>query len=251
MNYYIVTGASRGLGQSVVNLLLKKENTVFGVSRSVNQELIQKAKDLEVTLHWHTVNVGEIKESEDVLHTIFENINYDHCNSITLINNAGIIEPISTVGTMKSNQISLNVQTNLVAPMVWTNLFIEKTASQNVKKTIVNVSSGAANKPYSGWSAYCSTKAGVDMFTKTVGLEQKKEENPTTVISFSPGIMDTNMQTTIRSKSKEQFETIDIFKNYKEEGMLRTTEYVGSVLLNLLNSPNIENGRVYDIKQLI
>ncbi|MBM6618809.1 (S)-benzoin forming benzil reductase [Bacillus suaedaesalsae] len=251
MNYYIVTGASKGLGQSIVNLLFKKGNTVFAVSRSINHELVKKAKDLEVTLHWHTVNVGHIDETESVFNTIFERVNIDEIDSITLINNAGVIEPINTVGSMESNEIKMNVETNLLAPMVWTNLFLENTQALNTSKRVVNVSSGAANNPYSGWSVYCSTKAGLDMFTKTVGLEQGKEQYPATVISFSPGIMDTTMQTTIRSKSKEQFETIDIFKSYKEEGMLRTTDYVGSVLLNLLDSSEIENGKVYDIKQLI
>lgn len=251
MNYFIVTGASKGLGKSIVNLVMEKGDTIFGLSRTINYELVEKAREQEAELHWNTIDLSNTKEIEEVFHAIFEKIDLEKLNSITIINNAGVIEPITTVGNMNSNEIEANVDTNILAPIVITNLFLHMTRHVNAQKTVVNVSSGAANRPISGWSIYCSTKAGLEMFTKTVGLEQEKEKYPTTVISFSPGIMDTNMQSTIRSKSKEQFESIETFKKYKDEGSLRSTDYVGTVLLNLLKSTDIENGRVYDIKQLI
>lgn len=41
MNYYFITGSSRGLGKSLTELLLKdKNNTIFGIARtnSINHE---------------------------------------------------------------------------------------------------------------------------------------------------------------------------------------------------------------------
>jgi benzil reductase ((S)-benzoin forming) len=134
--------------------------------------------------------------------------------------------------------------------MVITNVFLNKTEYVEAEKCIVNVSSGAANRAISGWSSYCSTKAGLDMFTKTVGLEQQQKQFPTTVISFSPGIMDTTMQTTIRSKTEKEFESVQTFQAYKEEGMLRTPTFVAEALLKFLKEDLI-NGEIYDIKQLL
>ena len=54
------------------------------------------------------------------------------------------------------------------------------------------------------------------MFTRTFGFEQEDEELPVRMISFSPGVMDTDMQAVIRSSSKEDFHDIERFRNLKE-----------------------------------
>ncbi len=251
MNYYIVTGTSRGLGESLVKQLLNPENKVFCLSRSLNFSLLETAKRYSIDLPYYEVNVADSINVEAIFKEIFLELQGQSLDSITLINNAGIVEPITTAGTMTAKELQINVETNLVAPMILTNLFLHYTNFIPTKKVIVNITSGAANHPYSGWSAYCSTKAGLDMFTRTVGLEQQKETHPTTVISFSPGIMNTGMQTTIRTKTSEQFETVAKFKEYKEQGMLRSTDFVAEVLLKLVEEGTLVNGEVYDIKQLI
>jgi benzil reductase ((S)-benzoin forming) len=89
------------------------------------------------------------------------------------------------------------------------------------------------------------------MFTKSVGLEQESATNPTTIISFSPGIMDTGMQGTIRQADKEDFANVGVFKNYHEKGELRPPSFVAEKMLDLILSEKIENGRVYDIKEFV
>jgi benzil reductase ((S)-benzoin forming) len=251
MNHYIITGTSRGLGEALVQLLLQPNNKIYCLSRTKNMDLLEKASERSIDLPYFEVNVGNVSEVEGALREVFHSIENQMIDSITLINNAGMIEPITTVGNMSSQDLELNLTTNLLAPMVLTNLFLGFIGKLEGRKTIVNVSSGAANRPISGWSAYCSTKAGLDMFTKTVGLEQVREENPTTVISFSPGVMDTAMQSTIRSKAKQDFETVETFQGYKEQGMLRTPIFVAETLLKLIQEPELVNGKVYDIKQFL
>jgi benzil reductase ((S)-benzoin forming) len=88
------------------------------------------------------------------------------------------------------------------------------------------------------------------MFTNTIGVEQGERGNKVMAIAFSPGIMDTNMQSTIRTAEKQDFSSSDQFKEYHEKGLLRPPSFVARILINLLSSP-LENGRVYDIKELI
>lgn len=251
MNYYIITGTSKGLGESIVKQLLSPRNKVFCLSRKVNESLLDEARNLSIDLAFYQVNIGDTIKVEGIFNEVFKEIQSEAIESITLINNAGVIEPITTAGTMNSTDLKVSVETNLLAPMILSNLFLHLTKNITVKKAIINISSGAANNPYSGWSAYCATKAGLDMFTRTAGLEQQKEAYPTTVISFSPGIMDTDMQKIIRTKTKQQFEAIGKFKNYKEQGLLRSTDLVAEVLLKLMNENTLTNGKVYDIKGLI
>ena len=62
---------------------------------------------------------------------------------------------------------------------------------------IVNISSGAAHNPMEGWSAYCSGKAGVYMLTRATALEAGGRG--VRVYGFAPGVVDTDMQVTIRA----------------------------------------------------
>ena len=67
-------------------------------------------------------------------------------------------------------------------------------------KRILNISSGAGRNPYEGWGAYCTTKAGLDHFSRVVAMEQANEQYPVEIVSIAPGIIDTDMQATIRIK---------------------------------------------------
>lgn len=116
---------------------------------------------------------------------------------------------------------------------------------------IVNISSGAANNPMYGWNTYCSTKAGLDMFTKSVGLEQKEASHPTTILAFSPGVMDTDMQGVIRASDKEDFSAVNKFQHYYQSGELRSPGFVAEKMLDLILTKDVDNGRIYDIKEFI
>ncbi|KKI90165.1 short-chain dehydrogenase [Bacillus sp. SA1-12] len=250
MNYYIITGASRGLGEAVGSKLLIKDNTIFYLARTRNYFLEEAALENQATLHFIECDLTNVAQISNVMEDVFERIDDLRAAKITLINNAGMVEPIKYVGDAEENEMIANVQLNLLAPMLLCEFFIKKTKELPCEAIIVNITSGAANRPTSGWSAYCSTKAGLNMFTKTIGVEQGERGNKVIAIAFSPGIMDTQMQGTIRSAGKENFSSIEQFKDYHEKGMLRSPGFVAKVLIQLL-SGSIENGRIYDIKEYV
>ncbi len=251
MKYFIITGTSRGLGKALTEQLLTEDHTIFCISRKQNNELKNLAATKGVNLYYFSCDLQKAEEAERVMEKIFTAIDFSNAEGIYLINNAGVIEPIKPVGNASTKELSMNIQVNLLAPMILSTYFIRHTASISTTKLIVNVSSGAANRAIFGWSSYCSSKAGLDMFTKSVGLEQRDHVNPVTMISFSPGVMDTDMQSTIRQSDKEDFSDVEQFIGYNEQGLLRSPEMVAGVLHNLLFDENVENGKVYDIKQFV
>jgi len=251
MKYFIITGTSKGLGFSAAKQLITKGHTIFCISRKQNNELKNMAAAEEVNLYYFSCDLQKPEEIERVVDKIFTAIDFSDAEGIYLVNNAGVVDPIKPVGKASTSELITNVRVNLLAPMVLSDLFIRNTISIPTNKVIVNVSSGAANRPVYGWSSYCSTKAGIDMFTRTAGLEQTNEQYPVTVISFSPGVMDTDMQSTIRQSDKDDFTDVDEFIRYNEKGMLRSTEYVAETLIALLFHKQLENGEIYDIKQLL
>jgi len=112
-----------------------------------------------------------------------------------LINNAGVIErsrpsptAIHRMGAQYRNQPDRRLQSD---PSV------AASDDQGRRRTIVNVSSGAAIRPLDGWSAYCTGKAGLAMLTRAIMLENTA--NGIRVFGFQPGTTDTDMQVTIRA----------------------------------------------------
>jgi NAD(P)-dependent dehydrogenase (short-subunit alcohol dehydrogenase family) len=63
--------------------------------------------------------------------------------------------------------------------------------------TVINISSGAAHRALEGWSAYCCAKAGFAMLTTALALETTR--SGVRVFGLAPGVVDTDMQVTIRA----------------------------------------------------
>jgi len=132
---------------------------------------------------------------------------------------------------------------------VLTNLLLQRATENEVTLLCANVTSGAAERPVYGWSAYCSTKASINMYTKTVALEQDELKTGNKVIAFSPGIMDTAMQEKIRASSPEEFAEVDKFRDYKKNNILKDTDAVGGVLVDILtDETSVQNGKVYNVR---
>jgi len=63
--------------------------------------------------------------------------------------------------------------------------------------TVINISSGAAHRALEGWSAYCCAKAGLATLTTALALETTR--SGVRVFGLAPGVIDTDMQVTIRA----------------------------------------------------
>ena len=59
---------------------------------------------------------------------------------------------------------------NIITPTILSKKIINKYFDLN--KTIINISSGAANKSIPSWSTYCATKSALDRFTDTISKEK-------------------------------------------------------------------------------
>jgi len=117
---------------------------------------------------------------------------------------------------------------------VMMNKFVEKYNDLDVKKVIANISSGAAKNPISGWSAYCASKAALDMYSRVLAEEQTARKNGIKVIAIAPGIIDTQMQDEIRSAKSEDFPRLNDFVNYKAEKQLLSPDLVSEKIFLIL-----------------
>ncbi len=251
MDYAIITGASKGLGEAIAESFLKKGFHVFAVSRNESSRLSMASGESKGIYSFTYCDLSSPESIRTAMEEISEEVFKDAANRVFLINNAGVIGPIDTVGNFPDPDVLQHVQVNLSAPILISNLFLKKAEEKGVPLTITNVTSGAGERPVHGWSLYCSTKAAVNMFTQTAALELSNKGSLSSIIAYSPGIMDTGMQETIRSSSEQAFEEVNKFREYKEQNKLRSPHTVGEALVGLLLNGDCENGRIYYVNELL
>ncbi len=240
MNYFIITGSSKGIGAGIAKELLQQGNTVIGISRSGNKEL--------PNLIQHSIDLSNTETLEATFTEILKAIDFEKATGVFLINNAGLLAPMKPVQKATGRDITKHISVNVIAPMILSSTFIRELSELNIRKRILNISSGAGKNPYFGWSAYCTSKAGIDMFSRTVSVEQKEAKNPVEVISFAPGVVDTEMQSEIRSTDEEDFINLPRFKEMHETGVLQDSDTVGKFIADYLQSDRFEDGGVVDIR---
>lgn len=233
MKLLIITGASGGLGMELTKLALAQGHTVIGVSRrsTLKHENFYSLKH----------DLSRPKGVEAKLERVMEKMNFRKIKSVHLINNAAGIEPVGPVGKLLHEGIEEHLTLNLTTPITLTNYLLKRFKA---KFSVTNIVSGAALRPIAGWSLYCSTKSGLRMFTECLVEEGVK------AISFSPGIMDTPMQATIRKQKVKDFGRVEEFKEYKNKNMLLPADEVAMRLMNLLDKPDCFNKTHYSVNEL-
>ena len=239
-NFAVITGVSRGLGASLAKLLLETGVNVIGISRTENEELQEVAEESNQIYKHFSCDLSDVDKLEKIIDDIHEELKMYHAEqemeTIYLLNNAGVIHPIHQAQHIQSEELMRHVTINSVTPMVLTNGFLKRQEEHQIPLIVANVTSGAAERPIYGWSAYCSSKASLNMYTKTVALEQDELGTGNKIIAFSPGVMDTEMQTEIRSSTKEQFADVEKFKDYKLNN---------SFLIDIIMDEDVKNGKIY------
>ena len=226
MRYIIITGANRGLGEALVNYF--KSDHVIGIIRTTtDNEHINKQYTCELS---NEVSV------QNVIESLNRDYSFKEEDEVVLINNAGTVKPVKRAENACVEGYLNSYMVNVLAPIILTNGLINSLKDVNCSKKVVNISSGAAINPVSGWSAYCSAKAGLNMFTEVVKLEQESVENGVKVVTFRPGVIDTDMQVEIRNSNEKEFEDVERFKGLKDNNQLLSADVVASALGKLIVS---------------
>lgn len=238
MNYYFITGTSKGLGKAITDFLLKDENNfVFGYSR--NNTISHK------NYYHKLIDLGNLENVKKIQFPDLEN-----AEKIVLINNAGTVGQIEHVGQLSNDEIITCFNINLIAPSIITNNFIKAYQKNVAEKLIVNISSGAGKSTIDGWSIYCATKAGIDMFSQVVADETKIDHSSFTVLSLAPGIIDTEMQTKIRAAHKDGFSNLERFKEYKENGDLASSDETAQKIIHFIENKNLQQKVICSVRDL-
>jgi benzil reductase ((S)-benzoin forming) len=229
MHYYIITGASRGLGKALAEEVLRQPDTmVLGVSRHATIE--------HARYHHQPLDLSDIVTVENNLHKVFAP--QHDATSITLINNAAVLGEIGYLGEHTNEHFNFVFDVNVVAPAMLMNTFLSAYNSLNVPRSILNISSGAAQRPVDGWGAYCASKAALDALTRTAQKEQDIRGSGVRIRSLSPGVLDTAMQEHIRTADKHRFSEAAAFEQMHAQGQLAEPQEAARKIVAWLQQPS-------------
>jgi 3-oxoacyl-[acyl-carrier protein] reductase len=189
----LVTGASRGIGRAIAELLVERGATVIGTATSENgaaaisEYLGENGKGM-------ALNVTQPESIE----TVIKSINDEFGGLDILVNNAGITRD-NLLMRMKDDEWTDIIDTNL------SSIFrLSKAVLRGMMKKrngrIINVGSVVGTMGNAGQTNYAAAKAGVIGFTKSMAREVASRG--VTVNTVAPGFIETDMTKALNDEQR-------------------------------------------------
>lgn len=154
--HFIITGTSRGIGEQLAMMLLERDSYVYGISRGSSDALCKYKNYSHIKF-----DLSNTMGAPHMLNGIMESINMNDAEMLCLINNAAMLEPLKSIEKCTQEEINENLQISLIAPMILTSCFIQQTENLQLRRKIINISSGSGTYPAPDMSVYCTAKAGI------------------------------------------------------------------------------------------
>jgi benzil reductase ((S)-benzoin forming) len=147
------------------------------------------------------------------------------------VNNAGLLAPIAPLRLADPAELRANVDVNVIGVLYGSAAFARHVRAREGGGVLVNISSGAATRPYEGWAAYCASKAAVDHVTRVVAAEEA--DAGLRAYAVAPGVVDTEMQAAIRATSPDRFPAVERFRELRATGGYNSPAWVADHILAL------------------
>lgn len=199
----LITGASAGLGAAMalefahrgaaVVLAARRVHELDSVARAINA---QGGTALAVACD--VADPASVARARDIAFDQFGGV--DH-----LVNNAGTIEPITPVLEGCTQQWERTLRVNVLGALHTCQAMMPAMLARG-SGTVLNISSGAAHRAMEGWGAYCTSKAGLLMFTSTLIVDHGG--HGVRIRSLIPGAVATAMQVRIRESGVNEVSRI-------------------------------------------
>ena len=202
MKNILLTGDSKGLGESIKNKLYDSGFNVIGISRS--------GDDIKYDL-------GNVAGIKDLYLNILKNRGPIH----GFINNAALAYD-DIITNLNSDKLIDMYNINVFSPMMLTKYVIRDMILHKTKGSIVHISSISVHTGYKGLSMYASTKGSLEAFSKNTSREWGRMGIRSNIVC--PGFMDTNMSSSLNYEQR-----IKIFKRNSMNKELSTQEVSSTV----------------------
>jgi len=255
----IITGASRGYGRTIAQLLCNKEHGILGnaaegsriilLSRNVSEmektkELIEN-QDGKFEVNIVPVDLYNVESSAEVIEKMLASCSTDFEHAF-LFNNASCLgDPSKAVPDYNDiheiqKVFTLNVITGSFLIARFCKYF------QAVKnKFVIQISTLAAVQPFPCTGLYSSSKACMDMFLRNLATDCPEIR----ALNYAPGPMDTQMSRDLWTHTANEG-TKEYFTGLFTEGRILSTEESAKKLMMLLRKNEFENAAHIDFYEI-
>lgn len=237
----LVTGGGRGIGRAMTLHLAAAHVAVAIVARSIDEvnDVAREVIESGGQAIAFTADLGESIEIDRILRSTIEGLG----TVDILVNNAATVGPLGRFSVIDPEEWAYAAAVNLLAPIRLTRALLPSMLASGWGR-IVNVSSGAVNNPKrdDSYNSYIATKAGLE--GHTLNLAAEVAGSGVTVNALRPGIVDTAMQTFIRSQDPDRIGTAfhQRFVQRYQDGQLNSPDVPAKMLLAMLASD--QNGEI-------
>lgn len=186
-----LTGASRGIGAAAARAFVEAGARVALLARSGRalDSLRSDLGDSVLPLRCDVADYAQLKAARDETEAAFGPVSI-------LVNNAAVLDPIAPLAEADPAEWARLIEINVTGVFNGIRALLPGMIARG-GGTVLTVSSGAAHKPYEGWSAYCASKAAAAMMTRSLDLEYRAKG--IRALGLSPGTVATQMQRAIKA----------------------------------------------------
>jgi len=189
----IVTGASGGIGNSIVEKLSK-----CGANVLASGTRLEKLEELKSKFNKIKISKFDISQSEKIEEFI-DNAANELGGLDCIVNNAGITQDNLAI-RMSIDEWKKVIDINLTSTFLMSKFAIKKML-KNKKGKIINITSVVGHTGNLGQANYTASKAGLVAMSKSLAIEYAKKN--INVNCISPGFIKTAMTDKIDEKFKE------------------------------------------------
>lgn len=243
--FFVVTGASRGIGQamaiensskmlpgSVVILLARNS----GDLESTKEQILQRNPHLLVDVY----SIDLTQPSNNEINQSFQK-SFDKSSKDFEL--AYIIHNVGSVGDVTKKAKDLNdidvlrkyYDLNVFAIATLNSVFMKM--FKETKKLIVNITSKCGVVPFESFALYSSGKAAREMFFRVLALEEKD----VLVLNYAPGPIDTDMTVDVQANSCSP-DIQNMFKGLRDAKTILTPLQTTKRFMAILENGNYKSG---------
>jgi 3-oxoacyl-[acyl-carrier protein] reductase len=234
----IVTGASGGIGNSIVEKLYDNEANILATGTRIEklEELKEKFKNIKILkfdISQHDKIEKFINNATDTLGGSLD----------CIVNNAGVTKDNLTI-RMSLEEWTKVIDTNLTSTFLMSKYSIKKMLKNKFGK-IINITSVVGHTGNVGQANYTASKAGIVAMSKSLAIEYAKKN--INVNCISPGFISTAMTDKIGEKFKETIiAKIPSNRLGKPEDVANAVIFLSSDQSDYINGETIHvNGGMY------
>jgi len=241
-SFAFVTGTSSGIGLALARSLLSRGWLVAGLSRRV--------APLDHPQYRHVqLDLGDLENLARELPAFLEPLIADQAwRTVALVNNAALPGGFGGVESMAPKEIQHAIAVDCHAP-IWLMGYVASLSPSTATLRIVNLSSGAAHGGYPGLSLYGASKAALRIAGQSLAAEWDSPDRPggkrhgAAILSYEPGVVDTEIQTYARTRSTSEFPWVKMFRDFEAQGLLVPPEKVIGPIVAFLENPKAHGWR--------